>query len=102
MNTLTVNKTKDGEKMTAELIGRVDVMTSPQFEKEVMSDLDGINELVLDLRKLQYISSAGLRVIVMLQQTISSKKGNMTLRNVSEGVLDILTATGLTDVLNIE
>ena len=67
-----------------------------------MSELDGVNELVLDLKELQYISSAGLRVIIMLQQTLDSKKGKLKLRAPSEGVLDILTATGLTDVLDIE
>ena len=102
MTTLTVNKTKDGAKLTAELIGRVDVMTAPQFENEVSSELEGITELVLDLKQLEYMSSAGLRVVVGLQKTMNAKKGTLTVCSPSESILDIFTATGLADFLDIE
>ena len=102
MSMLTVNKNKDGVKLTAELIGRVDVMTAPQFENEISSELEGVTELVLDLKQLDYMSSAGLRVVVGLQKTMTAKKGKLTVCSPSEGVLDIFTATGLTDILDIE
>ena len=101
MSMLTVNKNKDGAKLTAQLAGRVDVMTAPQFENEVASGLEGVTELVLDIKQLEYISSAGLRVIIGLQKTMTAKKGKLTVCSPSEGVLDIFTATGLTDILDI-
>jgi anti-sigma B factor antagonist len=98
---LTVNKKKDGTKLTAEIVGRVDVMTAPLFENEVSSELEGVTELVLDLKQLDYISSAGLRVVVGLQKTMSAKKGTLTVCSPSESILDIFTATGLVDFLDI-
>ncbi len=102
MSMLTVNKKKDGAKLTAEVVGRVDVITAPQFERDVSSDLEGVSDLVLDLKQLDYMSSAGLRVLVSLQKTMSAKKGKLTICSPSADILDIFTATGLTDFLNIE
>lgn len=102
MSMLTVNKNKDGAKLTAQLAGRVDVMTAPQFENEISSELEGVTELVLDLKQLDYMSSVGLRVVVGLQKTMTARKGKLTVCSPSEGVLDIFTATGLTDILDIE
>ena len=101
MSMLTVNKTKVGTKLTAELVGRVDVMTAPQFENEMSSEVDDVNDLVLDLKHLDYMSSAGLRVLVWLHKTMTAKKGSFTVCSPTEGILDIFTATGLTDLLDI-
>ncbi len=102
MSMLTVNKTKTDSRLTAEIIGRVDVMTAPQFENDVSSGLDGIFELVLDMKQLDYMSSAGLRVIVVLQKAMSAKKGKLTVCCPPDNIMDILTATGLADYLDIE
>lgn len=102
MDLLTINKNTEGSKMTAEIIGRIDVMTAPQFENEVTLALDGVTDLVLDLKQLDYMSSAGLRVVVGLQKTMTAKKGTLLVRSPSERILDIFTATGLADFLDIE
>ncbi len=101
MSKLTINKTKEGEKLTAEIIGRVDVMTAPQFDSGITDELDGITEVVLNLKQLEYMSSAGLRVLVGLQKMMLAKKGSLTVCYPSAAILDIFTATGLTDFLKI-
>ena len=101
MSKLTINKTKEGEKLTAEIIGRVDAMTAPQFDSGITDELDGIAGLVLNIRQLEYMSSAGMRVLVGLQKTMSAKKGSLTVCYPSAAILDIFTATGLTDYLKI-
>ena len=101
MGKLTINQKKEKHKLTAELIGRVDVMTAPQFETEVNSSLEDVTDLVLDFKQLEYISSAGLRVVTGLQKTMSSRKGKLTICSPAENIMDIFTATGLVDFLNI-
>ena len=81
--------------------GRVDTVTAKEFEDAAKSDLDGVQELVLDLSKLDYISSAGLRVLLSLQKTMN-KQGSMKLTGVNETVNDIFEVTGFSDILTIE
>ena len=102
MGMLTINKEKNGGKLTVSLVGRVDVMTAPQFDEEVSGDLDGVTELVLNLAELGYMSSAGLRVLVGLQKTMTARKGKLTVCSPSSNILDILKATGLADYLDIQ
>ncbi len=87
--------------LTFALEGRLDTITSPDFEAELKNSLGGAKALVLDLKKLEYISSAGLRVLLTAQKTMS-RKGGMTLKNVGETVMEILEVTGFTDILTIE
>lgn len=77
-------------------------MTAPQFENEVSSELEGVTDLVLDLKQLSYISSAGLRVLMVLMRTMKDQNGILTVCYPSEDVLDVFTATRLVDYLNIE
>lgn len=98
---LNVTKKKDGsEKLCIGLEGRLDTVTAPQFEGEIKSALEGITELVIDAGKLEYISSAGLRVLLSAQK-IMSKQGSMTVKNVSEEVNEIFEVTGFSDILTI-
>ena len=75
--------------------------TSPKFESELNDNVEGINELVLDLSKLEYISSAGLRVLLTAQK-IMNKQGKMIVRNTSKSIKEIFEMTGFSSILTIE
>lgn len=83
------------------LEGRLDTTTAPELEKELKADMDGLNALTLDFSKLDYISSAGLRVLLTAHKTMS-KKGGMKVTNANEMVREVFDVTGFADILNIE
>ena len=96
-----VNKTADGKKITAAICGELNIKTSPLFLEELKDDLDNIDELVLDCKDMPYTTSAGVRAILLLLQTIESH-GTMKLINVNEEVEEILDTIGFLDMLSIE
>lgn len=98
---LTINKQKNDEALCFALEGRLDTTTAPQLETELKSSLDGVKSLVLDLEKLEYISSAGLRVLLSAQKTMA-KQGEMKLIHVCETIMEIFEVTGFSDILTIE
>ena len=98
---MTITKTLEGTKLTIALEGRLDTTTSPQLEGEMHPDIDSSTEVVFDLAKLAYISSAGLRVLLSAQK-IMNKQGKMTIKNVCPEIMDIFDVTGFVDILNIE
>ena len=98
---LKIAKNVDGEKLTVALEGRLDTTTAPQLNDELKSALDGITELVIDAETLEYISSAGLRVLLSAQKSMA-KKGSMVVKNVSEEVQEILEVTGFIDILTVQ
>ena len=87
--------------MTIKLEGRLDTVTSPELEKELGGSLDGIVELIWDFSDLEYISSAGLRVLLSAQK-VMNKQGTMRVTNVNESILEIFEITGFTEILEIE
>ncbi len=91
---------KEGTKLTIEIAGRLDTLTAPEFEKEVEPALDGITDLTIDLKDLEYISSAGLRALLGLAQTMEDK-GQMQVTNPNDAVMDVFSVTGFDDILNI-
>ena len=98
---LNILKTvEDGTRCYA-LEGRLDTMTAPQLEEALKGELDGADKLVLDFAKLEYISSAGLRVLLSAQK-VMAKKGGMKIRNVSDVIMEIFEVTGFSDILDIE
>ena len=98
---MTIEKKLDGSVLDVALQGRLDTTTSPQLENELKTALDGVTELIFDLAGLEYISSAGLRVLLSAQKTMN-KQGSMTIRNVNSDVMDVFDVTGFVDILNIE
>ena len=99
---MSLNITKaTGDTTTLTLAGRLDTMTAPELEKVLDEVLPETKELVLDCADLEYISSAGLRVILKAQKAIA-KKGTMKLIHVGEIVKEVFEITGFTDCLNIE
>jgi anti-sigma B factor antagonist len=97
---LNIEKVAEGTSLTVKLEGRLDTTTSPQLEGELGSKLDGVKELVFDLEKLEYISSAGLRVLLSAQK-VMNKSGKMTVCNVSDSINEIFEVTGFSDILTI-
>ena len=98
---LYVDKELQGDTLTVSLDGRLDTTTSPDFEAELKSNLDGVKNLVFDFEKLEYISSAGLRVMLSAQK-IMNKQGEMSIKNASDDVLEVFEITGLIDIINIQ
>lgn len=92
---------KEGTKLTVAISGRLDTLTSPDLEKQVEPALEGITELILDLKNLEYISSAGLRVLLGMAQ-VMEKQGDMKVTNPNEAVMDVFSVTGFDDILTIE
>jgi len=98
---LNVQKTKENDRLLVLLEGRLDTTTAPDLEKELKESLDGVMDLTLDLEKLEYISSAGLRVLLSAQKIMNSQ-GSMKLIHVNETIMEIFDVTGFVDILTIE
>ena len=98
---MTIDKKLEGTKLEITLEGRLDTITAPTLEEELKRALDGITELVFDFGKLEYISSAGLRVLLAAQK-IMNKQGSMIIKNVNDVINDVFEVTGFSDILTIE
>ncbi|MBP1558223.1 MAG: STAS domain-containing protein [Oscillospiraceae bacterium] len=99
---MTITKNKEGTRMTLALEGRLDTTTAPQLEAEVKTSLYDVTELVLDLEMLEYISSAGLRVILAAQKQMNKQNSPMVVMNANETVMEVFELTGFTDILTIQ
>ena len=98
---MTIEKITEGNKLTIALSGRLDTTTAPKLETELKQNISGVEELVLDLAALEYLSSAGLRVLLSAQK-VMNRQGCMAVRNVNEVIMEIFEVTGFVDVLTIE
>ncbi len=98
---LNITKEKNGNDLTLALEGRLDTTTAPELENVVKNELGGVTSLVVDMTKLEYISSAGLRVLLSGQKVMNSQ-GDMVIKNASDDIMEIFDVTGFTDILNIE
>ncbi len=98
---MTINKTQNGTALLIELEGRLETITAPELEKELQSCLDGVTELTFDFKNLDYVSSAGLRVLLSAQKKMA-KQGSMKIKNVNDLVMEVFSCTGFKDILTIE
>lgn len=98
---MTIEKKTENGNITLFLTGRLDTTTAPELEKAVDSILDDAKELVFDMSCLEYISSAGLRVILKAQKAMN-KKGSMKLTGVNDSIMEVFDITGFLDILTIE
>lgn len=98
---LNITKNANGNALKIILEGRLDTTTAPQLEAELSTALSGVTDLKFDLEKLDYISSAGLRVLLSTQKTMN-KQGKMVISNASAEVKEIFDVTGFSDILTIE
>ena len=97
---MTISKTLDGDKLIIALEGRLDTLTAPDLEKEVSGSLANVNELVFDFEKVDYISSAGLRVLLAFQQKMDGKPVKLIKAN--EVVREVFDVTGFGDIITVE
>lgn len=98
---MNINIEKNDALATMQISGRLDTTTAPSLDKAINEDVDGVTSLTLDLKELEYISSAGLRVLLSAQKKFQ-KLGSMKLTNVGEVVMEVLEMTGFADILVIE
>lgn len=98
---MTIEIKRIAEETTIELAGRLDTNTAPALDKTITSDLEGTKNLVLNFKRLEYISSAGLRVLLSAQKKMQ-KIGTMKLINVREDVMEVFEITGFSEILTIE
>ncbi len=98
---MTITKQQDGSNLTVLLGGRLDTSTAPQLDAELKSSLGGVKNLILDMKDLAYLSSAGLRVILAAQK-VMNRQGKMVVRHVNETIMEIFDVTGFVDILTIE
>ena len=98
---LNINKNLDGEKLMVALEGRLDTVTAPEFETELKDSLDAVTELIMDMKDLEYISSAGLRVLLACQKKMM-KQGKMTVCNPNDVITEIFEVTGFSEILDIK
>ena len=96
----TIINKKDGS-LTIAVSGRIDTVTAPEFEKVIFDNIEGVSELILDLKELTYTSSAGLRVLLKAQKAMNAQ-GKMKLTNVCEDVVEVLEMTGFSEIITIE
>ena len=98
---LNIKQEKNGEELTVSLEGRLDTTSAPQLEGELKTAVDGVTKLIMDLKDLVYVSSAGLRVLLATQK-VMLRQGEMVIRGANEDVMEIFEVTGFVDILNIE
>ncbi len=98
---MTLDAKREDNVLTLNVAGRLDTTTAPQLEEELNGALEGVEELILDFNDLEYISSAGLRVLLSTQK-IMNKQGAMKLTGVREEIMDVFEVTGFSDILTIE
>ncbi len=98
---MTIDKVLNGTDLTVCVIGRLDTTTAPELESELKGALDGVSNLILDFKDLEYISSAGLRVLLSAQKTMN-KQGSMKVTGVNDTIMEIFEVTGFSDILTVE
>lgn len=98
---MTITRALKEDELTIKISGRLETVTAPKLEEELKTSLQGVKTLIMDLEELEYISSAGLRVLFSAQKTMN-KQGRMIVRNVNEDVMEVFEVTGSVDVLTIE
>ncbi|MDY5700763.1 MAG: STAS domain-containing protein [Lachnospiraceae bacterium] len=98
---MKIENTTNGNEMELVLSGRLDTITAPQLEAELKKNIDGITSLLFDFSDLEYLSSAGLRVLLAAQK-IMNKQGSMVIKNVNDTIMEIFEVTGFVDILTIK
>lgn len=98
---MEISKELNGSELKISLDGRLDTSTAPNLEAELKNTINGITQLTINIEKLAYVSSAGLRVLLKAQK-VMNKQGNMVVKNVAPEIRDIFEVTGFDEILNIE
>lgn len=99
---MLIDKKREGTTGTVMLEGRLDTVTTPELQTALEGDFDGVSELVFELSRLEYVSSAGLRLLLSVHKKMTGQGGRFVLRNVTASVMDVFEMTGFADILVIE
>jgi anti-anti-sigma factor len=98
---MEINTIKNGDEITVAVEGHLDTTTAPDLERELKGCLDGVKTLIFDFSKLEYTSSAGLRVLLSAQKQMS-QQGEMVVKHVNKTIMEVFEVTGFVDILNIQ
>ena len=98
---MEIIKNKETDTLSLEISGRIDTKTAPKLEDCLSAELEGVNMLIIDLKDVEYISSAGLRVLLIAQKKMN-RQGEMKVLNVNNDIMEIFNVTGFSDILTIE
>lgn len=98
---MEIEQKKDGASLALKLTGRLDTMTAPELDELLRTSLDGVEHLAIDLAGLEYLSSAGLRVLLYAQNRMD-EQGDMKVRNVNDSIMEVFDITGFSEILTIE
>ena len=99
---MEIFKQQNGQELLLTLKGELNTTTSSQLEAVIKNDLKGIDTLVIDMADLTYLTSAGLRVLLVAQKILNDKKGQMIIRHVNDSIMDVFAITGFDNILTIE
>ena len=99
---MTINNQLEGTTLTMAIEGRIDTQTAPELQKAVDASIGDVKDLILDFSKVLYVSSAGLRVILIAQNAMDQKSGSMVIRNAAKNIVDVFKVTGFDTFLNLE
>ena len=98
---LEINETRDGGKLRIDLVGRLDAKTSSEFENQLAEEMNDVTELTLDMAEVDFVSSAGLRALLYIQNIAEEKGATMALQNVDDDIKEVFLVTGFLDILTI-
>ena len=99
---MTIDKQQNGAQLILSVAGKLDTLTSPQLEKVVQEELNGVQDLTLDLNQVHYVSSAGLRVCLSAQKHMNAAKGTLVIKGVIPEVMEVFELAGFTDIMKFE
>ena len=99
---MKIEQVKDGNALNLKLEGRLDTITAPSLEAVLADTLDSADAVTMDFSTLEYISSAGLRVLLGAQKQLNKKQGSMIIKNVNPTIMEVFEITGFSDILTIE
>ena len=99
---MEIIKTKNGMTLEVKILGRLDTNTAPELDDNIKKDIDSVETIELDLKELDYISSAGLRTVLVIHKAMSAKKGKLVIKNIKDEVMEVFDMTGFSSFLNIE
>ncbi len=100
---MNIEKKENGNEITLMLAGRLDTTTAPQLEEKINENMEGAETMILDFKELEYLSSAGLRVLLGTHKTfMKRRKGGLVIRHVNETIHEVFEVTGFLDILNVE
>lgn len=99
---MEIIKNLEGEKLLVKLVGRLDSVTAPELEESLKGELENIKEVEFDFSDLEYISSAGLRILLATQRTMSKQEGEMSVSGCNDTILEIFEVTGFSDIFTIK